>query len=280
MRLYHYNLQAVRVLLYCVVNLKVENFDGRTALGMLQEQTQENNSEIKDMLSYDGALSCFCQPKVITCYKFCRTKLGKMFRKTVLFFERFGIFREIILVFERIRIFREKIVEGSRISNDDRNALLVVAALLITITYQVVLSPPGGLWQETKLSSNASGDHHLAGTAIAEGTLPHFQTVATINYITFTLSAIMTFLLLPSGYISALFKMALVQLWVSLYYSWGVIILDTWWAWRYCLYGTGLCFVLVLLTYLWRQNKIPVSSLGLLCSLCVYNVEDRNLLES
>ena len=260
MRLYHYNVQAVRVLLNCGVNLNVRNSDGHTAQDMLQEQTQENNSEIMDMLSYDGALSCLCLPKVITCYE-----RSQIFRKTVLFFERLGIFKEIILVNERLRIFRKKIVEGSRISNDDRNALLVVAALLITITYQVVLSPPGGLWQDTKYfgqpSSNATATapapapddnvEHYAGTAIAQTTFDNFSIVATINYITFTLPAIMTFLLLPSGYISALFKMALVQLWVSYYYSLGVTS-ENGRVWRYCLISTGLCFVLVLLAFFGR----------------------------
>ena len=223
---------------------------------MLQEQSQENNSEIKDMLSYDGALSCFCLPKVITCYENYRTKLGDLFYERSKIFRNTVLFREIILVFVRIRIFREKIVEGSRISNDDRNALLVIAALLITITYQVVLSPPGGLWQDTKISSIAPGsasvESHLAGTAIADETLPYFLIVVTINYITFTLSAIMTYLLLPSGYMSTLFKMALVQLWVSFYYSWSVIILDTSWVWLYGFYGIGYCFVLVLSVFFGR----------------------------
>ncbi|KAG2401292.1 uncharacterized protein HKW66_Vig0196720 [Vigna angularis] len=32
--------------------------------------------------------------------------------------------------------------------NDVRNILVTVAALMITATYQAVLSPPGGVWQE------------------------------------------------------------------------------------------------------------------------------------
>jgi hypothetical protein len=40
-----------------------------------------------------------------------------------------------------------------------RNALLVVAVLLITVTYQAVLSPPGGLWQDDyKPETNCHGD--------------------------------------------------------------------------------------------------------------------------
>ncbi|XP_017972568.1 PREDICTED: ankyrin repeat, PH and SEC7 domain containing protein secG [Theobroma cacao] len=42
------------------------------------------------------------------------------------------------------------------ISSEDRNALLVILGLLLTATYQAILSPPGGVWQgevsETRLS--------------------------------------------------------------------------------------------------------------------------------
>ena len=250
MGLYQYNLQAVWVLLNCVVNSNITNFDGKTAQGMLQE----NNSEIRDMLRYDGVFSCFCLTQGSEKY---RKKLGVLFVESSNMFRKTVFFREIILVYARIRIFGKEIVEGSRLSNDDRNALLVVAALFITITYQVVLSPPGGLWQDdVRAPAPAPSDLyvHLAGTAIAETALrAHFQNVAMIHYITFSLSAIMTFLLLPSGYISALFKIALVQLWVTYYYSWGVIINETTWVWRYYRYATGLCFVLVLLAFFVRH---------------------------
>ena len=217
MRLYHYNMQAVRELLNCGVNLNARNLEGHTAQDMLQEQTQVNNSAIRHLLICCGALSCSLRP---------------------------GILRKTGLFFERLRLLIKSAREGSRISNDDRNALLVVAALLITITYQVVITPPGGLWQEDS--------NHNAGTAIARESYSNFDIVATTNYITFTLSAIMTFLLLPSGYISALFKMALVQLWVSYYYSLAVICKSPD-VLIYCLISTGLCFVLVLLAFFGRQ---------------------------
>ena len=231
MRLYHYNMQAVRELLNCGVNLNARN---------LKDHTAQVNSEIRDMLSYAGALSCSCSflPKV-NCYEYCIRK------PKVLLYERSRILRKTVLFLERLRLLIKTAREGSRISNDDRNALLVVAALLITVTYQVVITPPGGI------SQDETGP--FAGTAIALlSDYPHFDIVATINYITFTLSAIMTFLLLPSGYISALFKMALVQLWVSYYYSLAVICRPSL-VLSYCLISTGLCFVLVVFTFFGRQ---------------------------
>uniref|UniRef100_A0A2N9GHJ7 PGG domain-containing protein n=1 Tax=Fagus sylvatica TaxID=28930 RepID=A0A2N9GHJ7_FAGSY len=38
--------------------------------------------------------------------------------------------------------------EVANFSDGKRNALLVIAALFVTVTYQTVLSPPGGLWQD------------------------------------------------------------------------------------------------------------------------------------
>ena len=255
-------MQVVRELLNCGVNLNARNLEGDTVQDILQKRGHVNNSEIRDMLHYAGVLSYSCSflPNV-NCYEY------RIRKPIVLFYERSRILRNSVLFVARLRLLIETAREGSRLSNDDRNVVLVVAALLITITYQVVLSPPGGIWQDqlitTAPSSNSPGPAHApasvliwhyAGTAIAQSTglRASFHKVAMINYFTFTLSAIMTFLLLPSGYISVLFRMALVQLWVSYYYSWGVIIEDTGALWHYCLYATGLCFVLVFLVFFGR----------------------------
>ena len=247
-------MQAVRELLNCDVNLNVRNLKGHTAQDMLRERREGNNGEIRDMLSCAGALSCSCSfLHKVNCYEYC---IGK---PKDLFYERSRILRETVSFFERLRLLIKTAREGSRISNDERNALLVVAVLLITITYQVVITPPGGLWQDdydpevTGINDySSSGPPHSAGTAVVQTSSVNFEIVATINYITFTLSAIMTFLLLPRGYISALFKMALVQLWVSYYYSLEVIC-ESVSVFVYCLISTGLCFVLVLFAFFGRQ---------------------------
>ncbi|KAL1218334.1 Ankyrin repeat-containing protein BDA1 [Cardamine amara subsp. amara] len=47
-------------------------------------------------------------------------------------------------------------------TSDSRNAILVVAVLIVTATYQAGLSPPGGFWQDD--SSNPGDDNsHVAG---------------------------------------------------------------------------------------------------------------------
>lgn len=50
-------------------------------------------------------------------------------------------------------------------SNDSRSAILVVAILIVTATYQAGLSPPGGYWQENSPDSTQDNDYnvHAAG---------------------------------------------------------------------------------------------------------------------
>nr|XP_027113411.1 ankyrin repeat-containing protein BDA1-like isoform X1 [Coffea arabica] len=56
--------------------------------------------------------------------------------------------------------------------NEVRNTLLVLAVLIATATYQAVLSPPGGVWQDDSLPSQGTGTNdtstkpHKAGEAV------------------------------------------------------------------------------------------------------------------
>ena len=69
-----------------------------------------------------------------------------------------------------------------RITDEKRNALLVVAAQLVTLTYQATITPPGGLWQDDLFGPNTTDTFfhrefyqlklnttaaHIAGSAIA-----------------------------------------------------------------------------------------------------------------
>ena len=92
--------------------------------------------------------------------------------------------------------------EWTEISDDRRNVLLVVATLLLTVTYQGVLSPPGGLWQDDqspganqtnitlpvirKFNSSAPLENE-AGTPIGLRNFP-FWVFLSLNSLTFMLS--------------------------------------------------------------------------------------------
>uniref|UniRef100_A0A2N9FFF3 PGG domain-containing protein n=1 Tax=Fagus sylvatica TaxID=28930 RepID=A0A2N9FFF3_FAGSY len=108
------------------IDINVKNSDGKTAWDILQEQTQVNNKEIKVMLRRGRALPASSLPTVTSYATYLR-------RPKFIFLEKL-----------RKNYFRER----TRRLDDNRNALLVVAILLITVTYQGVLSPPEGFWQD------------------------------------------------------------------------------------------------------------------------------------
>ncbi|GLT66405.1 hypothetical protein SLA2020_387700 [Shorea laevis] len=118
--------------------------------------------------------------------------------------------------------FEEKIYilflrQKTKITNDTRNILLVVAALLVTITFQIAVNPPGGVWQDdsappTTNTSNStatgySPPSHFAGAAIMEPFL--FLILAFLNLISFCVTVCTIFVLLPGDFSSGLFSVPL-----------------------------------------------------------------------
>lgn len=167
---------------------------------MLGQTNQIENCEIKVMLRRAGALPASSLPKVIYYARYL-----------------WSLFSYI----EKIRM--HCIGEWTEISDDRCNMLLVVATLLMTVTYQGVLSPPGGLWQDNDLSEPntttaalSPPSSHRAGSTIAgtESSLP-FRLFLGFNSAIF-LSAIAAtyFLVTPVGLGGAI----LAGVSVSLYY--------------------------------------------------------------
>ncbi|XP_030550899.2 ankyrin repeat-containing protein BDA1-like [Rhodamnia argentea] len=68
---------------------------------------------------------------------------------------------------------------------DVRNALLVVAALIATATYQAVLQPPGGLWQDNSGPSSNSTGATNNGTASYKAGQAVLGTENPVSYILF-----------------------------------------------------------------------------------------------
>ena len=115
----------MRKLLYSGVDVNTKNLKGNIAGDMLGQQNQIENRKIKVMLWRAGALPASSLPKVIYYARYL-----------------WSLFSYI----EKIRM--HCIGEWTEISDDRCNMLLVVATLLLTVTYQGVLSPLGGLWQD------------------------------------------------------------------------------------------------------------------------------------
>jgi len=103
----------------------------------------------------------------------------------------------------------------TNITNDMRNVLLVVAALLFTVSFQAAISPPGGVWQDNE-------NDHDAGTAIVQN--PLYEILGGLNATSFFVTAFTIFLLLPSGFGTRLFSLPLYTL--SLFFGLSLSSLD------------------------------------------------------
>ncbi|XP_075636138.1 ankyrin repeat-containing protein BDA1-like [Castanea sativa] len=206
-----------RLLLYSGVNIFAKNSEGKTAGDILAQQNQIENREIKLMLQRVGALRAPSLPKVT----FYARHLWSMFSSL-----------------EKTRM--HCIGEWTQISDDRRNMLLVVATLLMTVTYQGVLSPPGGLWQDDylpepnttlpairKFNSSAPIPNE-AGTPIDLRNFP-FWVFLSLNSLTFMLSYSTILLLIPKQRIYQIVRLSLLSLSVCYIVSLTVIIPTRFW---------------------------------------------------
>ena len=218
---YYYVMQAVNQLLAWspdIVRAHVKNLEGKTAWDILQGQTKVDNGEIRGILCRARGIIASRLPTVAFCaYNITWTKF---------------------LVLERFRTESEKKTERFRteyarqkmaLSMEKRSEYLVIAVLLLTFSYQAILSPPSGLWKDdykpetnqtlcntnTTAAYEAESCHlgtdqthyntpvaHEAGTAIDWKTSRPFEAFLFLNTVVFLFSHALTILLLlPSGHI-------------------------------------------------------------------------------
>ena len=166
-------MQAVSHLLACgerFVYINEKNLAGQTALDIFHEKPQEvDNSEMRAILDRAGALTAA---------------------------------HYLIIYYERAKIHMQHQLEG--MTDERRSALLVVVALLVTVTYQAVITPPGGLWQDDALRRSPDDlfklnitAPHRAGSATALRSTGVFTTFLYFNSIIFLSSIASLVLLLP-----------------------------------------------------------------------------------
>ncbi|GLT93130.1 hypothetical protein SLE2022_109350 [Rubroshorea leprosula] len=92
--------------------------------------------------------------------------------------------------------------QNNKISNDMRNAMLIVAALILTASFQTCLSPPGGLWQGDGNSNNTITPNSSVGLSVIP--CSEFGFVFATNTATFLTSTCIVFFLLPDEAITPL----------------------------------------------------------------------------
>lgn len=228
-------MQVVRWLLNRGVDVNSKNLQDFTVLDILQRGTQRPVAEeIKNMLCNAArASSGSCLPRDVA-------SLADYLRSPVAIDEKFYIF-----------FLRQK----TKITEGVRNALLVVAVLLVTVCYQAAVSPPGGVWQDnynprinllhsTATSSNSSTvinqPPHFAGTVVMSR-VPAYIFLA-INSLTFYLTTMIIIFLLPFGFITRfLLYILLLSLFLCYYFSMAIIIPSGTWLLR----SAFLCFLLL-----------------------------------
>ncbi|KAL6126905.1 hypothetical protein ACLB2K_074950 [Fragaria x ananassa] len=89
-----------------------------------------------------------------------------------------------------------KFQKGIDSVDNARTALLVVAVLVATASYEIALNPPGGLWSDTNLNPNGTEPAHLAGTSNIASYYPIYTIFgAVLNCIGFSVSLHMIYVL-------------------------------------------------------------------------------------
>uniref|UniRef100_A0A7N2KL98 PGG domain-containing protein n=1 Tax=Quercus lobata TaxID=97700 RepID=A0A7N2KL98_QUELO len=185
----------------CDVDVNVKNLEGKTARDIFHEQTQVDK-QIEPLLRRAGAKKASSLKVTPSADYYLRRKVSLP---------------------EKLRIRRSR--QKWSISDDKRNALLVVATLLITATYQGILSPPEGLRQDdpnpgTIAPVSPYNKDWVESTTYREFWLGIF---IMLNSATFMLSYTIIFQLIPSGYFYVVLQAALFFLYACYFVSWTVL---------------------------------------------------------
>lgn len=135
------NQTEVMKLLRKTVKVKAKNLDGKTAMDILQTHQSPCFPVAKKLLR-SAKERPFCGST---------TTLAGYLSRNLSFIEK----RNSLLGLSNLSMTKDRSINAS----DPRNAILVVAILIVTATYQAGLSPPGGFWQDT----NDGRYGHMAG---------------------------------------------------------------------------------------------------------------------
>ena len=219
-------MQAVSHLLLWArefVNINKKNLEGKTALDIFEGQRSQgvDNSEMRVILERAGALTASSLPTVIS-------------------------YADLIIHIRR---------ELKGLTDERRNALLVVVTLLVTVSYQAAITPPGGLWQDDLFDSNITASHR-AGSAIARRT-GTFAIFLVFNTIIFFYSIVTMALLIP----------------LSEFFGWFVVSISF-----YLCIGYLSSLMIITQAPNWLAKIVPISPLIILFILPVaLNIADKGL---
>ncbi|GLT93122.1 hypothetical protein SLE2022_109270 [Rubroshorea leprosula] len=170
--------QMVKLLVKCETVMKNEiNLNGQTPLEMLEGQVDTGAAE--RALRHGRCLK--------TNTNLARQSLAESLRKES-------------NCSEKLQLYLAR--QNNKISNDMRNAMLVVAALILTASFQACLSPPGGLWQGDGNSNHTIPTNSSVGMSVIPPI--EFGLIYAMNTATFLTSTCIVFFLLPDEAITPL----------------------------------------------------------------------------
>ncbi|TYI91379.1 hypothetical protein E1A91_D03G188100v1 [Gossypium mustelinum] len=173
------DIEAVKLLLNCNIKVNARNLHSYTAVDIAIEN---NNSEVLNVLNKVGA------------------KDGILIEEM----KQLTLEAKPTLLDNVIRFVKGQKID---ISSETRDALLVVAALVATATFQAVLSPPGGLRQADS-SDNDSLPFSKVGKVVMKEWL--FIIFLILNGTSFWVTIITIYLLLPTGFYGQLLTLPLI----------------------------------------------------------------------
>ncbi|XWS77346.1 hypothetical protein CRYUN_Cryun01aG0253300 [Craigia yunnanensis] len=118
-------------------------------------------------------------------------------------------------------LWKELMKEVSESSNETQNALMVVAVLIATVTYQAILSPPRGFWQAEKEKSPTNTVQKrtmMPGEAVMASGPEIFAVFTVFNAVGFFASLAMISLLTSGFTLRAGLRLAILSMTI-----WGVV---------------------------------------------------------
>ncbi|XP_022748133.1 ankyrin repeat-containing protein NPR4-like [Durio zibethinus] len=200
-----YSEEMIKVLLECKVNQKVKNAHGRTALEVMLLDMQPEAQKRQKCLELLRGEGCLKILRGEGCLKILR---GEGYLSFNVFpnppdqpsDERidFGKLPSHELLMTNITtselILMQVIGKIGIMSVERINALLVVLALILTITYQAILNPPGGVWPAENLANTTTTSETRWGNSVMYNS--SFIMFLALNLLAFLLTSLFTVCLL------------------------------------------------------------------------------------
>ncbi|KAF9611476.1 hypothetical protein IFM89_032446 [Coptis chinensis] len=196
---YRKQFQIIELLLksndFCeVVDIDMTNTSGLTALDVLRQHSinEHNNVEIENLLQRVGAAGAHDTVISIT------TPLSRTTSNSSI--EPMIVLEELFQGLPMEKWAKE--IENS--PSETRSTLMVVAVLIATVTFQVVLSPPGGF--------SENGNNGLISSALSKGYLAFLILLSIMNSIGFMTSIAMITVLTRRSPLKAPMRIAVLSM--------------------------------------------------------------------